>query len=580
MQSFQHMKVATKLSLTFIVLIALLILQGRTSYTQSEALNAEARAMATNWLPSLLALSRISDGAQAFRRAEQRYLLVTDVEDAATLEKDMSARVALTTKGMQEYEPLITGREERAIYQGFVQSWNNHQAGHDRLKGLLKAGNREKALDYVVHESRTTFADVTKKLSTLQELNAKGALAAGAHGAAIHREATAYLLISLIVAVAAAALLGVVVVRGLRRQLGAEPLEIAEVADAIARGELAKALNHLTGSPIGVRADMQLMTRKLVEIVRSIQDAASQITTGSEQLSASAEQMAQGATEQASSAEEVSSAMEEMASSIAQNADNANQTEKIAVTSAANAKEGEQAVTETVAAMREIAGKINIIEEIARQTNLLALNAAIEAARAGEHGKGFAVVASEVRKLAERSQAAAGEIGELSIRSVRVADKARELLTSMLPEIKRTADLVQEISSASREQDTGARQVNTAIQQLDQVVQQNAASAEELSATSESLARQATELQLAIGFFDLGERKQRDQKAMKLARGSGAASRGIAKSGDERSRSKVKATVAREPDDSAAVNASVTAAANGGVSIRLADNLDQEFKAF
>ncbi|WP_281184262.1 MCP four helix bundle domain-containing protein [Trichlorobacter lovleyi] len=245
------------------------------------------------------------------------------------------------------------------------------------------------------------------------------------------------------------------------------------------------------------------MVEKLKEIVREVQAAADGVATGGQQLSATAQSLSQGATEQAASAEEISSSMEEMSSSIKQNADNASQTEKISNKSATDAREGGKAVNETVAAMKEIATKISIIEEIARQTNLLALNAAIEAARAGEHGKGFAVVASEVRKLAERSQTAAGEISELSGRSVQVAEAAGQMLTAILPDIQRTAELVQEISASSKEQDAGADQINRAIQQLDQVIQQNASAAEEMASTTEELAGQAEQLKTTIAFFSL-----------------------------------------------------------------------------
>jgi methyl-accepting chemotaxis protein len=193
--------------------------------------------------------------------------------------------------------------------------------------------------------------------------------------------------------------------------------------------------------------------------------------------------------------------MEEMGSNIRQNADNALQTEKIAIKSAQDARDGGKAVEQTVSAMREIAGKISIIEEIARQTNLLALNAAIEAARAGEHGKGFAVVASEVRKLAERSQTAAAEISKLSTSSVDVAEKAGAMLLQLVPDIQKTAELVQEISAACNEQSSGAEQVNKAIQQLEQVIQQNASASEEMASTSEELSSQAERLQDAIAFF-------------------------------------------------------------------------------
>jgi methyl-accepting chemotaxis protein len=201
--------------------------------------------------------------------------------------------------------------------------------------------------------------------------------------------------------------------------------------------------------------------------------------------------------------------MEQMASNIRQNTDNAMQTEKIAIKSSSDAKEGGKAVTETVAAMKQIATKISIIEEIARQTNLLALNAAIEAARAGEHGKGFAVVASEVRKLAERSQSAAGEISQLSTTSVAIAEQAGDMLNKMLPDIQKTAELVQEISASSKEQDTGADQINKAIQQLDQVIQQNAGAAEEMASTTEELSSQAEQLKATIAFFTLDTGNQR-----------------------------------------------------------------------
>ncbi|MDK9707251.1 MAG: MCP four helix bundle domain-containing protein [Desulforhopalus sp.] len=255
------------------------------------------------------------------------------------------------------------------------------------------------------------------------------------------------------------------------------------------------------------------MVDKLKEVVMEVQSAADNVATGGQEMSATAQQMSQGATEQAASAEEISSSMEQMASNIRQNTDNAMQTEKIAVKSASDAREGGKAVTATVSAMKEIATKISIIEEIARQTNLLALNAAIEAARAGEHGKGFAVVASEVRKLAERSQSAAGEISQLSTSSVAIAEQAGEMLNKMLPDIQKTAELVQEISASSKEQDTGADQINKAIQQLDQVIQQNAGSAEEMASTTEELSSQAEQLKATIAFFSLDTSRQRQMAA-------------------------------------------------------------------
>jgi len=248
------------------------------------------------------------------------------------------------------------------------------------------------------------------------------------------------------------------------------------------------------------------------------------VSSGSHQLSSSAEQVSQGATEQAAAAEEASASMEQMAANIKQNADNAAQTEKIARQSSKDAEASGVAVSKAVGAMRTIAEKIGIVQEIARQTDLLALNAAVEAARAGEHGRGFAVVASEVRKLAERSQAAAAEISGMSSETVQAATQAGEMLVKLVPDIRRTAELVSEISAACREQDIGSSQINEAIQQLDKVTQQNASASEQISSTSEELAAQAGTLQSSIAFFRLGDERGRPVPASR----TGPARKGVA----------------------------------------------------
>ena len=315
--------------------------------------------------------------------------------------------------------------------------------------------------------------------------------------------ASTVMLVGLIVAVILGCLIAYFITRAITK-----PIFLGvKFAETVADGDLTKTLDITQKDEIGQLASaLNTMVDKLKEVVASVQSASDNVASGSQELSASSEEMSQGATEQAAAAEEASSSMEQMAANIRQNADNAMQTEKIAIKSADDAKAGGEAVAKTLSAMREIAGKISIIEEIAGQTNLLALNAAIEAARAGEHGKGFAVVAAEVRKLAERSQHAAAEISELSGSSVQVAEQAGEMLAKMVPDIQRTAELVQEISAASKEQDTGAEQVNRAIMQLDQVIQQNASASEEMASTSEELSSQAEQLQDIMAFFKVDTR--------------------------------------------------------------------------
>jgi methyl-accepting chemotaxis protein len=299
------------------------------------------------------------------------------------------------------------------------------------------------------------------------------------------------------------------------RRLVVRPINRAvAAADRLAQGDLAVTVESAKNDEIGYLLNvMRGLVEKLSSVVTTVKLTTDSVTNESQRVHAGSERLSQGATEQAAAAEEVSASMVQMASNIGQNAGNAQATEQIALKAAEAAQEGGRAVALTVSAMKEIAGKISIVEEIARQTNLLALNAAIEAARAGEHGKGFAVVASEVRKLAERSHSAAVEIREVSASSVEVAERAGAILTQIVPDIQKTAALVQEISAASSEQKTVASQVSNAIQQLDQLIQQFTGTAGSMAEGSRELAAQAEELQQAIAFFRTGD-QDRDREAV------------------------------------------------------------------
>ncbi len=304
------------------------------------------------------------------------------------------------------------------------------------------------------------------------------------------------------------AVIGFILSRGVTRQLGGEPYIIEDIVRNVSQGDLRMTFAPGATMEIGVLAAMKVMQERLGQVVVDVQSAANNVAASSRAMSFSAAQMSQGATEQAAAAEEASASMEQMAANIGQNADNAFRTEKIAVTVADDARQSGQAVAEAVSAMQKIVQKITMIEDITRQTRMLSLNATIEAARAQEDGKGFAVVAAEVRALAERSQAAATEITQLAGSSVATTENAGEMLTRLVPNIQQTAELVQEISAASREQNTGSSQINSAIGQLDQIAQQNSATAEALSAIAEELAGQAEQLQHTIAFFTVDARGQ------------------------------------------------------------------------
>jgi len=376
----------------------------------------------------------------------------------------------------------------------------------------IYAKMRQEAM-VAVRDKQTRCFELLDQLMAASVADAEASQAAGEQAAA---QARIISLSGIGVGVALALLLGVVISRMITRPI----LIGVRAAEGLASGDLNQTIDIDQKDEVGdLAAALRHMIQKLREVVGQVQGGAENVASGSEELSATTQSLSQGATEQAASVEEISSSMEEMAANIRQNADNAKQTEQIASKTAEDAQSGGEAVAKTVTAMKQIAAKIGIIEEIARQTNLLALNAAIEAARAGEHGKGFAVVAAEVRKLAERSGNAAGEISQLSSSSVDIAEKAGELLARIVPDIQRTAELIQEITASSVEQNSGAEQVNRAIQQLDQVVQQNASASEEMASTAEELSSQALQLQESISYFRLDSmaRRQAQPKALAAA---------------------------------------------------------------
>ncbi|NDV00317.1 methyl-accepting chemotaxis protein [Pseudoroseicyclus tamaricis] len=451
------------------------------------------------------------------QRDTREYILSSTAEERQAVLAIMGAS---RERHSAKYERLyaIASESGRVLLDQYAAIGDEIRAVNERAMALADRGQETLAFTLISTDGRELWLQMEEAIETVISENAAEMDHRAETNTALYEESRQ--LLTMVTLGAAAVGLGLAfwivstISRGLRR--------VNRLADHVASGNLRETLDVRTNDEIG---DMMHALNKMVErlrgVVGEVSAGAGQVAAGSSQMASTADQLSEGATEQAASTEEASSAMEQMTANIKQTADNAQETEGMAQKSADDARESGRAVSEAVTAMKTIAERIMVVQEIARQTDLLALNAAVEAARAGEHGRGFAVVASEVRKLAERSQTAAGEISSLSGDTVKAAEEAGRMLEGLVPDIERTAELVSQISGASQELATGAAQVNTAIQQLDKVTQENTAAAEESSSTAEQLAAQAESLRGAMSFFQLdGEQEGRVRATAPASRGA------------------------------------------------------------
>lgn len=500
MDFLRNLKTRSKLFLSFAVLIFFIIGLGTLSIRSFSEMKGDMASLYADRFVPAVDLGKMSNNLSNIRIGALQIMNEPDkAKKQGIWDRAMEAQQE-TDKLITKYGATYMVPEEQKVFDEMKAAWASYNDSRLVTYKLALGGDNEKAKHNALTDAGPKFKILDEKIVRLIEIQDEV-------GQALNKEVEGNYLFNrnIIIATAVISIVLAVSLVLVLTTLIAKPLvDVTAVANRLAEGDLSIDVEAKGKDEIGqLTLAFRNMVGKLREVVADVRAVSDNVASGAQELSSGAQQISQGATEQAASIEETSSSMEEMSANIRQNSDNAQQTEKIAQKSATDAKESGQAVSETVSAMKEIASKISIIEEIARQTNLLALNAAIEAARAGEHGKGFAVVASEVRKLAERSQTAAGEISHLSASSVQIAEKAGEMLAKLVPDIQKTSELVQEITAASAEQNSGADQINKALQQLDQVIQQNASGAEELASTSEELSTQSEQLQNTIAFFNV-----------------------------------------------------------------------------
>jgi methyl-accepting chemotaxis protein len=491
-------RIGVRLGAAFALLCGVLVAVGwigLAGMARMEAANAEITRGA--WVKARAA-QRLSEAALQMRIGGNAMILADADEAVKQAAAGLARRRREAEDSLVKLAPLATSEGERRAIDEASRLVAALAPKYEAVANQLAAGKpvaAQRAMETELDPALDALLKVADGLGT--------ATTADVDLAQQRQDATYRSSRNLAVGLVLAALILAVVVAVLVTRSIVRPLEIAvRVVSSVARGDLRERVEAKGQDELGtlLRA-VREMSDRLAGVIGQVRSGADALTTASDQVSASADTLSRGTAEQAASVEETTAALEAMSSSIQRTAENARQTEGLAQSGARRAEEGGGSVQETVGAMKAIAERISIVEEIAYQTNLLALNAAIEAARAGVQGRGFAVVAAEVRKLAERAQGAAREIGDLASSSVSVADRSGRLVLELVPEIRKTADLVQEVALAASEQSAGVSQVSRAMGSVDQVTQQNAAAAEELSSTAQEMAAQAEELQRVMGFF-------------------------------------------------------------------------------
>ena len=500
------MRIQTKLFLNILITIICLMGVGGAGYFFTERVsNVSMSLVHTQALPALKMKEVENDAWEVFvRYSVHSAISEMDVMDELELEiKEMTAKVH---RQMDEYDSLVqqAGQQSTAgkTLQTFKDEWLRFSTIGDEVIALSQSFSNEDSAALLIGDGRAAFEKMLLSLRN-QVKKHEGEMDLLLDRAAEDRKSSVWFILSFTLLAAFSAVIGGLLIT---RSIGSQLSLAVAIANQLSHGDLTVKAHVEQDDEIGqLLGKMQSMVEKLKGVIGQVKSAADSVLAGSQSTNSSANKISQWASTQAAATEEASTSMEKMATNIRRNTDNAQQTEIIATKAAEDAMETGEVVAEAVKAIQEIARKITVIEDITLQTRMLSLNATIEAARAQEHGRGFAVVAAEVRALAERSQTAASEITLLADSSVAIAEKAGERLKLLVPNIQKTAELVQEINFASREQNTGTEQISVAIQQLSNVTQHNSAASSEMSETAADLAYQAEMLTSTIAFFKTDE---------------------------------------------------------------------------
>jgi len=517
--AFGRLRVGQQLFAAFFTVLALTAVIGVASLLGLRQVDQEAMSLNAKWLQGVGHIAALRAAVVESRDFEMKHSRASDTSYHAEYEDKMTESAKAAASALAAYEPLVESDEERALFAALGKGWSGYEAAQKKVVKLGRDKQQQDAADISDGLASMAFDETVSALDALNKYNFAGGQQAAEHVVGVYEQARALVIALLAVTLLLGIGLSLLITRRLIGQLGGEPGEAAEVARAVAEGDLSTHIRLRPGDSTSVMARLATMQRGLAEAVSKVRQGSENVAISSAQIAQGNQDLSSRTEHQASSLQQTAATMDQLGSTVRNNADNAKQAKQLALGASSVAVEGGEVVGQVVSTMKDIndsskkiADIITVIDGIAFQTNILALNAAVEAARAGEQGRGFAVVASEVRTLAQRSAEAAREIKTLIGTSVErveqgtaLVGEAGQTMNEVVASIRRVTDIVSEISAASIEQSSGVDQVGQAVGQMDQATQQNAALVEESAAAAESLKSQAGSLVQAVSVFMLAD---------------------------------------------------------------------------